>query len=121
VILEQPEIHLHPAVQSALADLIITVVKSRKLQVVVESHSEHLLQRILRRVSEGSDSPYPSITPDDIRLYFCQTVSGESRIEKLRLNLFGGIENYPSDFFGDQLGDIAARDEAALRRRIAGE
>lgn len=121
VILEQPEIHLHPAVQSALADLIITVVKSRKLQVVVESHSEHLLQRILRRVSEGSDSPYPSITPDDIRLYFCQTISGESRIEKLRLNLFGGIENYPSDFFGDQLGDIAARDEAALRRRIAGE
>ena len=37
VILEQPEIHLHPAVQSALADLIITTVKSRNVQVILES------------------------------------------------------------------------------------
>ena len=97
------------------------MVKTRKLQVVIESHSEHLLQRILRRVSEGHRSPYPAIVPEDIRLYFCQTENGSSKIDKLFVNLFGVIKNWPPDFFGDQLGEIAAREEAALLRRIAGE
>jgi hypothetical protein len=121
VLLEQPEIHLHPAVQSALADLIISVVKSRNIQVVLESHSEHLLQRLLRRISEGSQSAYPEIDAEDVKLYFCDTSDGTSKLDKLRVNLFGGIENWPEDFFGDQFGDIAARDEAALKRRMAGE
>jgi predicted ATPase len=118
VVLEQPEIHLHPAVQSALADLIITVVKSRRVQVILESHSEHLLQRLLRRIAEGSSSPYPEISPTDIRLYFCQSTSSGSRLDPLTVNLFGAIENWPNDFFGDPIGDVAAREEAALTRRL---
>lgn len=116
VILEQPEIHLHPAVQSALADLIITAVKSRKIQVVLESHSEHLLQRLQRRIAEGASSPVPEIEPADIKLYFCQTSRGSSQAETLNLNLFGAIENWPKDFFGDQFEELAAREEAALKR-----
>ena len=46
LILEQPEAHLHPKVQSELADLLIEVVKNRKLQIILESHSEHLLNTI---------------------------------------------------------------------------
>jgi hypothetical protein len=121
VILEQPEIHLHPAVQSALADLIITTVKGRNIQVVLESHSEHLLQRLLRRVAEAEGSPYPAISPEDIKLFFCQTISGASRIEELKVNLFGAIENWPEDFFGDQFGEISAREEAALSKQKAAE
>jgi predicted ATPase len=117
VILEQPEIHLHPAVQSALADVIITVVKSRNIQVILESHSEHLLQRLLRRIAEGKDSPYPIIAPSDVKLFFCQATQGVSRINELKVNLFGSIENWPDDFFGDQFGEIAAREEAAAVRR----
>lgn len=119
VILEQPEIHLHPAVQSALADLIITVVKSRRVQVILESHSEHLLQRLLRRVAEGNKSPHMEIQPEDMRLYFCHAKFGESKLRRLDVNLFGGIENWPDDFFGDSFGDIAAREEAALSRRLS--
>ena len=52
LILEQPGIHLHPKVQSQLADLLIEVVNERKLQILVESHSEHLLTRIQRRIAE---------------------------------------------------------------------
>ena len=52
LILEQPGIHLHPMVQSQLADLLIEVVNERKLQVLVESHSEHLLNRLQRRIAE---------------------------------------------------------------------
>lgn len=114
ILLEQPEIHLHPAVQSSLADLIITVVRSRNVQVIVESHSEHLLQRLLRRIAEGESSPYPAISPDDVKLYFCQSSHGNSRAEELKIDLLGHIENWPEDFFGDQFGEIAARDRAAL-------
>ena len=121
VILEQPEIHLHPAVQSALADLIIATVKSRDVQVILESHSEHLLQRLLRRIAEGDASPYPAISPSDVKLYFCNAVDGQSRLDELAVNLFGAIENWPEDFFGDQFGEIAAREEAALRRQRAAE
>jgi len=118
VILEQPEIHLHPAVQSALADLIITTIKTRRLQVILESHSEHLLQRLLRRIAEGNDSPYPSISPDEVSLYFTRMDHGVSKLESLNINLFGGVENWPDDFFGDEFGDITAREEAALKRRM---
>jgi predicted ATPase len=119
VILEQPEIHLHPSVQASLADLIITAIKTRGLQVVLESHSEHLLQRLLRRIAEKTESPYPEFNADDVKLYFCTQDQGASQLNPLQLNLYGGIENWPKDFFGDALEDTVSREEAALRRRMA--
>ncbi|MBC6473671.1 MAG: AAA family ATPase [Hormoscilla sp. GM102CHS1] len=52
IILEQPEIHLHPAVQAGLADVLIDAINTRKVQIILESHSEHLLRRLQRRVAE---------------------------------------------------------------------
>ena len=60
VILEQPEIHLHPSVQAGLADVFIDAWRKRKVQVIVESHSEHLLRRLQRRVAEEA------ISQDDV-------------------------------------------------------
>jgi predicted ATPase len=119
IILEQPEIHLHPAIQSALADLIITAIKTRNIQVVLESHSEHLLMRLMRRVAEGKKSKYPQISPADMKVYFCQSQNGTSSAEELKINLFGSIENWPNDFFGDQFEEAAAREEAAIEKRAA--
>jgi predicted ATPase len=100
IILEQPEIHLHPAVQAGLADLLIDVVKTRKLQIIVESHSEHLLRRLQRRIAEQK------IESKDVCLYFCETDGNKSTGNKLNLDLFGQISNWPKDFFGDSLGDM---------------
>ena len=61
VILEQPEIHLHPAVQSGLADVILEAALVRNVQVIVESHSEHLLKRIQLRVAEQQLESVPSL------------------------------------------------------------
>jgi hypothetical protein len=44
-----------------------------------------------------------------------------SHLNELKVNLFGSIENWPEDFFGDQFGEIAAREEAALKRQKAAE
>lgn len=118
ILIEQPEIHLHPAVQAGLADLFISVAQTRKIQLIIESHSEHLLTRLMRRVAEGS-TPYGDVQPNDIAAYFCQNRQGSSTIEALKMNLYGAIENWPKDFFGDQMGEVLAREQAAVNRRRA--
>lgn len=116
VILEQPEIHLHPAVQAGLADVLIDAWRQRKVQIILESHSEHLLRRLQRRIAEED------VSRDDVGLYFCSSDEGRSQLTRLDVDLFGTITNWPSDFFGDELGEIAAMSKAAQerRRKVAG-
>ena len=111
ILLEQPEIHLHPSVQSGLADVFIDVIKNRQVQVIVESHSEHLLRRLQRRVAENV------ISPDDAALYFCNIANGGSTLTALDVDLFGNIKNWPQDFFGDEFGEMAAITKAAMQRK----
>jgi len=89
VILEQPEIHLHPLAQANLADVIINAATHRKIQVILESHSEHLLLRIQRRIAERL------IPADDVKLYFCEAPQGFSTLQPLRIDLLGNIDNWP--------------------------
>lgn len=112
VLMEQPEIHLHPSVQSGLADVILTVAQTRNLQIIVESHSEHLLRRFQRRVADETASA------DDVKLYFVEQAKGAAILSDLRLNMFGEVENWPDHFFGDELGEIGAIKTASLRRKL---
>ena len=111
VILEQPEIHLHPAIQAGLADVFIDAWKKRGMQILLESHSEHLLRRLQRRIAEED------IHKENVSLFFCSTGPVSSGLTALKLDLFGNIANWPKDFFGDQFGEIGAMSEAALKRR----
>ncbi len=108
VLLEQPEIHLHPAVQSKLADLIIKVSATRNIQIIVESHSEHLLRRLQRRVAEEV------VNPNDLMLYFFNTKRGKAYHELLNIDEYGSINNWPKHFFGDEMREISATRKAAL-------
>jgi len=111
LILEQPGIHLHPKVQSQLADLLIEVVSKRNLQILVESHSEHLLNRLQRRVAEER------ITVDQTVLYFCRNDEGISKIDELEMDEYGNITNWPENFFGDEMGDLFAMTKAQRERQ----
>ncbi len=111
IILEQPEIHLHPRVQAGLADVFVEVVRQRRVQIILESHSEHLLRRLQLRVAEEK------LASDEASLYFCSTEKGESRLMPLELDIFGNIVNWPKDFFGDEMGEIAAMQKAILERK----
>lgn len=111
IILEQPEIHLHPKVQSDLADVLIDVVKNRNVQIILESHSEHLLNRLQRRIAEEK------ILAEDTAFYFCQINNGTSEIERLKVDEYGNISNWPQDFFGDDIGDLVEKTKAEMQRR----
>ena len=115
LILEQPGIHLHPKVQSQLADLLIEVVTERNLQVLVESHSEHLLNRLQRRIAEEQ------ISVDKTALYFCRNERGVSACERLEIDEFGNIANWPENFFGDEMGDLLAMAQAQMERQKRAE
>ena len=114
LLLEQPEIHLHPFAQAALADVLIDAIKNRSIQVIVESHSEHLLRRIQRRIAEEE------FAAEDAALYFCHVENGASQADELELDSYGYIKNWPKNFFGDEMGEVANMTIAAAERRKAG-
>ena len=115
LILEQPGIHLHPKVQSQLADLMIEVVNERNLQILVESHSEHFLTRLQLRIAEEK------ITADQTALYFCENENGTSKIKPLELDEFGNITNWPKDFFGNMRGDLTKLARKQIERQKEAE
>lgn len=118
ILIEQPEIHLHPKVQAGLADVFIHATKTRNIQIILESHSEHLLRRLQRRTAEfGLKDNEDAINNERISLYFCETIKGGSSIKALQLDTFGNILNYPSNFFGDEFGEIAAMNKAKIERQ----
>ncbi len=115
--LEQPEIHLHSQVQAGLADVLIAATQAkeagqaRNVQIIVESHSEHFLNRLQRRIAEGV------ISHTDVALYFCSRVGTQAQIESLEVDTYGEIANWPENLFGDEMTDIAARAMAAVQRK----
>ncbi len=115
VIFEQPEIHLHPSVQSQLADVFIDAARTQGVQFLIESHSEHLLRRLQRRLAEGV------VTAGDVALYFVEYGPDGSVLRELELDETGNIRNWPDGFFGDDFSDIAtvARLSAEHRLRTA--
>lgn len=118
IVIEQPELHLHPAVQQNLADLFIEVIRSREdgenrgIQLIVESHSEHFLTRLLRRIAEDK------ISQEEVAAYFfSQNQLGTHEAIPLEVDSYGNVRNWPPNFFGDAFGDVAARQKAGLERR----
>lgn len=106
IILEEPEIHLHPLAQSVLAELFVEVSKERNVQFIVETHSEHLFRRMQTLVAKQQ------ITPNDAALYFVERDDKTARMRPLELDDFGRVKNWPEGFFGDALGET--REQARL-------
>ena len=111
LILEQPEAHLHPKVQTELADVLIDVVENRNVQIILESHSEYLLSRLQRRIAEKE------IAATDTALYFCEIKDGTSEIEQLNVDEYGNIRNWPQDFFGDVTGELIKKTKVEMQQR----
>ena len=111
LLMEQPEIHLHPRVQAGLADVFIDAIKKRGVQIILESHSEHLLRRLQLRIAQEKFSS------DDAALYFCEIKEGYSELRDLQLDEFGNIKNWPDNFFGDEMTEVFQMTEAIAERK----
>lgn len=125
IVMEQPEIHLHPKAQALLADVMIDVINSkengedRNIQLIIETHSEHFLPRLQRRIAEKTREK--AIANEQVSAYFARLDGSKARLEPLEIDLLGNIRNWPVDFFGDTMGDVVARTEAQAERMSQGE
>ena len=106
VLLEQPELHLHPALQMRLADFLLACVESGR-QIIVETHSEHLVNRLRRRVAEADSDDIGEL----VRIVFAERDdNGHTSFRPSDINPLGGLsEDWPDGFL-----DVGARDAQKL-------
>lgn len=96
MIFEQPELHLHPKVQTRLADFYLTMIYLKK-QCILETHSEYIVNRLrYKAVSSEKDN-----IPENVSVYFINQQEGKSNYEKLQINENGVISEWPSGFFDE--------------------
>lgn len=119
IFIEQPEIHLHPAAQAQLADVIIDAINmsengnKRNIQIILETHSEHLLRRLQRRIAEKK------LDQEQLRAYFANNNNNNPAVlEQLEVDEYGNIKNWPKDFFGDMEEDIYQQAHWTIERRL---
>lgn len=103
LIAQQPEIHLNPAQQCLLTDFLVER-GSQGRRVLVETHSEHVLLRLRRRIAEGE------IDADDVAVYYFDSKGGNTVVERVPVGESGAIdrEDWPAGFFEEQLTDSFA-------------
>jgi len=112
LIFEQPELHLHPRVQTRLADFFVAMTQLGK-QCIVETHSEYLINRLRYRsaIAEGGE------IAEAVVMYFVEKREGESVYREVRINEFGVIEKWPEGFF-DENEELASEIlRAGMRKR----
>lgn len=106
---QQPELHLHPAMQSALGDIYVERAGRGHERHLIESHSEYVLLRCLRRIRETGAGRRPqndplALDPDQISiLYFDPQPKGDTRVRKIRVTKGGEfIDRWPRGFFDER-------------------
>lgn len=113
VLIEQPELHLHPRLQGDVADLLIdTAIKGeQKNTYLIETHSEHIIRRIMRRIREDQHKPAGDkrITKDDVAILYVANGPHGSTVTQLRLDDEGDlIDEWPNGFFEEGFRDDMA-------------
>ncbi len=114
LLFEQPEIHLHPKLQANLADFFLTLTSSGK-RLVIETHSDHFINRLRRRVAEDRTDKLA----DDVSILFVHPPEdGQGTvIQPLRVDPYGVIENWPPDFLPESANEAGAIFRAGLEKR----
>ena len=112
VAMEQPEIHLHPELQAELGDVFITsALGEQKNTFILETHSEHLILRIMRRLRESYTGKLPShlpqIKPTDVSIVFIEPLKGGSVVREMPINERGDlVKAWPGGFFEEGLREV---------------
>ena len=104
IYLEQPELHLHPSVQMELMDEFIKSHNSNKNSFILESHSEHMLLRVMKRIKQTANGSIEDellkLSPDDVCLLYVDNDGGQTYIQELRLSQSGKLlDHWPNGFF----------------------
>jgi len=109
-VFEQPELHLHPKSQADIADLFV-YNKRRKVSYIIETHSEHFLNRIRRRVAEGV------LKQNEVVIYYVYQDKFGFHIQEVKIGKNGAFEDFPPNFFDESYEESKKIVEIAIEKR----
>ncbi|SCF28733.1 Protein of unknown function [Micromonospora purpureochromogenes] len=112
-IIEQPELHLHPAAHADLAELFLAAVRKRKsTQFLIETHSETFLLRLRRHIAQGLD-------PATVAVYFVEQEDGVSSARRINIDESGNLDYWPEGVFAEDFEETRELARAQRTRRAA--
>ena len=112
MMVEQPELHLHPRLQCDLADVFVSNIhRHSDRKFIIETHSEHLILRLLRRIRETSegelDDSNLALTPDDVGVLYVDETDNGVQIKELPITPDGDFaEKWPQGFFVERAEEL---------------
>ncbi|WP_156041966.1 AAA family ATPase [Bradyrhizobium sp. URHD0069] len=115
--IEQPELHVHPALQVGLGDLFIEAVQTPEGWVgthktlLIETHSEHIMLRLLRRIREATENELPpgtvGLSANDLSVIYVESIDGDVRFRPLRVDGEGEfLDRWPRGFFEERAEEL---------------
>ena len=112
VLIEEPEIHLHPKAQAELSEVLAETAKAEDKQIIMTTHSEHLVERLLLLVAEGT------LNADDLAIYsFSKDEKGECFAAEIEVTENGQVEGGLTDFYANNLDTLDRRVKALKRSK----
>lgn len=103
LVLQQPEIHLHPNMQMNFADFLLSTAMKKK-NIIIETHSDHIINRVARRIMEDKTGNLQNM----VKIYFINKNNLDKPIENLTVDKVHGFVNAPDDFFS-QFGSESSK------------
>ena len=101
IVIEQPEIHIHPRLQAQLGSLLAESVKSFGNRFIIETHSEHLLLRLQKLIRNGE------LSHEDIAVVYVDRGKNGSQCLELRIDSEGDfIDEWPNGFFDEGFNEM---------------
>ncbi|PWC02899.1 DUF3696 domain-containing protein [Agromyces badenianii] len=102
IVVEEPELHLHPAAHGGVADLFVQAAESGRSQVLVETHSENFVLRLRRRAATGE------LKPEDVSFLWFEENDGVSTIHEITVDSNGRLSDWPDGVFSEDLEEVRA-------------
>ena len=111
IMIEQPELHLHPALQAELGDVFIESAKENGNKFLIETHSEHLILRLLRRIRETAAGELPpgaiALRREDVAVLYVKPGAEGSEVIELPVNEEGDFDRpWPDGFFPERAREL---------------
>jgi predicted ATPase len=100
--LAEPEIHLHPSIQSKFGDYIVDKINKTDKNYVIETHSEYFLNKIRLAIVKGE------LKKEDVKVYFLENNGDDTEVYDIDFRKNGGIRNAPKNFFDTYYDDSMA-------------
>jgi predicted ATPase len=114
LVFEQPELHLHPKMQTRLAEFFIAIACSG-VQCIIETHSEHFINAL--RLNIASDDLGREKMLDTSIVYFVEKIQNSSLFREIKINDLGIIPQWPKDFFDEGINQTDKIILASAKKR----